>query len=611
MKLLHYVEIENFKRFDTKQRIELDHPTVLIGPNNCGKTSAIQALALWSQAFRAWFSIRSRGSARQRRGIPLNRLEIVAVPVQTTKYFWSNVQVRKGSNRPIYLVIAVGVEFEGAVVQLSMSFYNDGDDLVYCQVKEEESFNGLTADQRARFMEHVAGIRVELLYPMSGLSTTEPVYQDRFIANLMGQGRTAEVLRNLCRNVAVDKWVSVQRLISRLFQVDLSQPEENAQGHIELYYSPKGRQRERLELAASGRGFQQMLLILAHLYSHPGGVLLIDEPDAHLEILRQKEMYVLLRDIATENESQVVMVTHSEVILTEAVDRNLNLILDGRVEDISQNNALQSLKLYGTEHYVKARERRYVFYTEGSTDVDMLRELARKLGHPVFEKWDERLNSYYVQNNYPETSLESELDRAGMGYGFKPREHFFWLRDLMPSLRGLAILDNDGQNRQDSADGGLRVSYWQRYEAENYFISPELLRQFSIDYYGAESLFSTVIDDVLDNLVIEQVFRGSEVDFRIWRDAAADVARVLWQRATERIKLSAFAEEFFRRLAARLGMPMILRKGELHRLIAMIDASSIANEVTEKLDLLMSILTAAAEGAPDPTISASTHDPDL
>ena len=35
MRLLHYLEIQNFKRFGDKQRIELDHPAVLIGPNNC------------------------------------------------------------------------------------------------------------------------------------------------------------------------------------------------------------------------------------------------------------------------------------------------------------------------------------------------------------------------------------------------------------------------------------------------------------------------------------------------------------------------------------------------------------------------------------------------
>lgn len=54
MKHLHYVEIENFKRYGEKQRIELDHPAVLIGPNNCGKTSVLQAIALWSIGLRTW-----------------------------------------------------------------------------------------------------------------------------------------------------------------------------------------------------------------------------------------------------------------------------------------------------------------------------------------------------------------------------------------------------------------------------------------------------------------------------------------------------------------------------------------------------------------------------
>ena len=36
----------NFKRFG-KVEIELGNPVVFIGPNNSGKTSALQALALW------------------------------------------------------------------------------------------------------------------------------------------------------------------------------------------------------------------------------------------------------------------------------------------------------------------------------------------------------------------------------------------------------------------------------------------------------------------------------------------------------------------------------------------------------------------------------------
>ena len=598
MRLLHYVEIENFKRFGKKQRIELDHPAVLIGPNNCGKTSAIQALALWSQAVRNWYAVRGKSKAKERTGVPLNRLEIVSVPVQKTRYFWSNVKVKKGPNENVYLVISVGLEFRGKVVPLAMRFHNDGDDLVYCRVEEDASFGDIPEDQRGAFLEHVVGIKVELLYPMSGLSIAEPVYRDNFIGTLMGQGRTAEVLRNLCfkcYQADLKNWDKIQKLVKRLFQIDLHAPAENAQGHIELYYSHVGRPKESLELAASGRGFQQMLLIFAYLYSHTKSVLLIDEPDAHLEILRQKQMYVLLRDIATDNGSQVVMVTHSEVILIEAVDRNLTLILNGRTEDLANKAVMEhSLKIYGTENYVKAVDRGYVLYVEGSTDVDMLRELAKLLQHPVAEAWDDRLNSYYVQNTYPEPSIESELDRVEMGYEIKPGHHFKHLRSLLPNLRGLAILDNDGRSRESSIDQGLHTLYWRRYEAENYFVTPDLLRRYALGRYETDNLFDFVnpddIQSVLDELVLESVFGGIILDFRTWNSAQRDQARLIWESKTDRLKLSTFAEDFFRRLHERLGRPMLLRKGELHRLVEFVDSEAIPSEVSAKLDALQLLL---------------------
>ena len=77
MKLLHYVEIENFKRYGDIQRIELDHPAVLIGPNNCGKTSALQAIALWSIGLRTWRMESEDSKAVKRTGKALNRLSIL------------------------------------------------------------------------------------------------------------------------------------------------------------------------------------------------------------------------------------------------------------------------------------------------------------------------------------------------------------------------------------------------------------------------------------------------------------------------------------------------------------------------------------------------------
>ena len=78
--------------------------------------------------------------------------------------------------------------------------------------------------------------------------------------------------------------------------VELSDPAETARGSIDLFYRQKHVQ-EPLDIALAGRGLQQMLLIFAYLYSHRRSVLLVDEPDAHLEILRQKQVYVLPKQL--------------------------------------------------------------------------------------------------------------------------------------------------------------------------------------------------------------------------------------------------------------------------------------------------------------------------
>ncbi len=587
MRLLHYLEIENFKRFGKKQRIELDHPAVLIGPNNCGKTSAIQALALWSQAVKTWYDVRRDSSAKERTATGLNRLNIVAVPVQRTRFFWHNTRVQH-----VPLTITVGIEFKGEVVPLTMKFSHRGDELVYC-TPDEDGMRNLD------LVSHAAAISVELLYPMSGLETEEPILQPGRIDVLLGQGQTAQVLRNLCLMVAKNApadWKRIAQLMHRLFHVDLGEPKETTRGAIEMRYQQPS-VKDALDVSSSGRGFQQMLLIFAYLYSHKRSVLLVDEPDAHLEILRQKQVYVLLRDIASENQSQVVMVTHSEVILDEALDNNLTLLLEGETDDLARRPEIRnSLKHFGAAHYVKARERGYVLYVEGGTDVDMLRALAARLDHPVARLWDERINSFYVQNNYPDKSLESELERVEGGFGITPRDHFNGLRDLLPELRGLAILDNDGKGRQGAVEGALTLSYWRRYEAENYFVTPDVLRRYALSQLAAMELFGGFkeeIEEVLDALIEEQVFESVEADFQAWKNSPVEAARIVWEAKTERLKLSSIAEEFFRRLAARIGGQMLLKKGELHQLVALVDPSTIPSEVTEKLDLLNTLFRSA------------------
>jgi predicted ATP-dependent endonuclease of OLD family len=51
--MLTRLVVRNFKRFDEID-IELGSPVVLIGPNNSGKTTVLQALTLWDIGLQRW-----------------------------------------------------------------------------------------------------------------------------------------------------------------------------------------------------------------------------------------------------------------------------------------------------------------------------------------------------------------------------------------------------------------------------------------------------------------------------------------------------------------------------------------------------------------------------
>lgn len=84
---------------------------------------------------------------------------------------------------------------------------------------------------------------------------------------------------------------------------------------------------------------QQTLLLLAYMYANPGAVLLLDEPDAHLEILRQRQIYQVLTQTAAETNSQIIAASHSEVLLNEAADRDIVIAFVGKPHRIDDRGS--------------------------------------------------------------------------------------------------------------------------------------------------------------------------------------------------------------------------------------------------------------------------------
>jgi len=164
---------------------------------------------------------------------------------------------------------------------------------------------------------------------MSGLAATETRLDQGAVNVRVGEGRTAEVLRNLCYSVYEEgtRWGDMKRRIGSLFGAELRPPHYIPErGEIAMSYREGG---VELDLSSAGRGLQQTLLLLAYMYANPGAVLLLDEPDAHLEILRQRQTYQVLTDTAEETGSQIIAASHSEVLLNDAAGRHLVIAFVG------------------------------------------------------------------------------------------------------------------------------------------------------------------------------------------------------------------------------------------------------------------------------------------
>lgn len=328
--MLTKLTIRNFKRF-AEVEIELGSPVVFVGPNNSGKTTALQALALWEAGVRRWTEKRSeKGTPEKRPGVAINRRDLLAVPVPTANLLWKDLHVRdvsqvEGKQKTQNVRVEVVVEgvTDGRTWECGLEFDYANEESFYCRPLRL----GDEPAQRMPVPDDAREVRVAFLPPMSGLADREFVKQPGEVSFLIGQGRTAEVLRNLCHQLVSngegrESWRRLCGRVSDLFGVQLEEP-ILIPSRAEIVMSTRNARGLRLDLSSEGHGLLQTLLLLAYLASNPRSVLLIDEPDAHLEALRQRQVYRLVAETARGQGSQVIATSHSEAVLNEAARRDI------------------------------------------------------------------------------------------------------------------------------------------------------------------------------------------------------------------------------------------------------------------------------------------------
>lgn len=582
--MLTKLTIRNFKRF-SEVEIELGGVAVFVGPNNSGKTSALQALALWELGLRRWIEKRGTGEIPKKRpGVTINRRDLVSLPVPEANLLWKDRHaVLGGRIQPTRISIEVIVEgvTEDQPWQCGLEFDYENEETLRCRPLKMDDIQWMPIPEQAR------SVRLAYLPPMSGLTANETYLPPGAIAVRIGEGRTAEVLRNLCHQLFLEdqgsgKWTWVRRRMSKLFGVNLDDPLYIAErGEIEMSY--RDLNGVHLDLSSAGRGLQQTLLILTYIHANPGAVLLLDEPDAHLEILRQTQIYQVLTEAAREHGSQIIAASHSEVFLNEAADRDVVVAFVGKPHRIDDRGTqvAKALKSIGFDQYYQAEQKGWVLYLEGSTDLAILRAFARTLKHRAGEILEQPLFVHYVGNQIS-----------------KAKEHFYGLCEAKSNLAGIVILDREPGGREAGTPTGeaLQILRWTRREIESFLCQPPTLYAYA-EKSGAESAIGPLFSKA------ESTHRRTTMEETVRRlvpPIALENPNDRWWHETK--ASDAFLDRVFETYFQRLGLPNLMRKTDYHELAALVPADLIDPEVGEKLDAIADTAT-RAQPVRDPTTS--------
>lgn len=566
------VLIENFKKLE-KVEFGLAQSVVLIGPNNAGKSTIFQALCLWEIGVTNFIQAYKKNDLNRQGAVTINRKDLLNSPIADARFLWRNKRVTDKRNGGGVEHIRLSVELVGE---------NDG---IHWSCKAEFTFANAESisckvvsglKEYSQLVDQGKGVHFGFLQPMSGLATEEDLLTPGAVDRRLGEGRTAEVLRNICYSilhpesraqaaeVSANNWKKLREAIKKMFGASLNEPEYiRATGLLQLEYTETD---IRYDISAGGRGFQQTLLLLAYMYAHPGTTLLLDEPDAHLEVIRQREAFQLINSVANDTQSQLIIASHSEVVLDEAADAsNIIAVIDSQaieLNPIQNRKQLSYLKKalteIGWERYYLARLKGHVLYLEGATDLEMLKKFAEKTNANALH-FLENANVQYTAHNVPGTAVHS----------------FLALKEFIPDLKGFALFDNVDKQL---TPGPLEIQWWRKKELENYFARPNVLIRHAGLLHGKHPSFtSRHLKQVMEEVITENTTPA----------ALRDLSHNFWNT----IKLSDnWLDVVFPAFYKRLGLPQHFYKRDYYQLISLLKSEEIDPEINEKLDAILAHL---------------------
>ena len=514
--------LSNFKSVG-KQVYEFTQFDLLVGRNNSGKSTVLQALAIWQFCVDEFHRSKRSGS----KGIQVVLPNFTALPVPEFNLLWKDRDIRHSPNKKQeYILIGIHVEWQRATGETGMF----GVDLRYHSPQTIYAIPG-GGWEKFRDCEKVGDLPIiAYVPPFSGLEPTEKSLDVSPIRQQVGKGQPGSVLRNLLLRVCPSPprgpdgriamgytspkdWQELANTVERWFSVKIREPKYDAAKdvYITVEYGEKGKE---YDIIAGGSGFHQALTLLAFLYGYHPTTILLDEPDAHLHVNLQREILDYFKRKSIERSTQFLIATHAEEF-ARGVDASQIVSLLSHVPKRVQSapDVLRAMAEVSNEEIARLMSSPYILYVEGESDERILRA------------WADQCSAQAAMDKVCFKSME------GGGKGdMKARadEHFAALKHIIPEIARLMLFDYDNT---DSAfhpkPGNPALAEWKRKNIENYLLVPDAWKRAALRQMecGADDLFAQPVLQTIDAFFADQNL--TLPPGKTWRNVAANVFSVV------------------------------------------------------------------------------------
>ncbi len=518
----------NFKSVG-KQVYDFTQFDLLVGRNNSGKSTVLQAMAIWQFCVDEFHRSKRTGNT----GIQVVLPNFTALPVPEFILLWKNRTDRaypldKGTNKKKqeFILIQILLEWQDSAAKAATF----GVELRY---HSPQTMYAIPAGGWARFREcEKSGQLPRIAYvpPFSGLEPSENFLDVSPMRQQVGKGQPGSVLRNLLLRVSKPSprdsdgrepprtpspadWDELATIVGRWFSVKISRPEYESTKdvYITVEYTQDGRQ---YDIIAGGSGFHQTLTLLAFLFGYRPTTILLDEPDAHLHVNLQREILDYFRRKSQELGTQFLIATHAEEF-ARGVDASQIVSLLNRVPTRIESTpaVLRAMADVSNEEIARLMGSPYILYVEGESDERILRAWAGACG------------------------AQAAIDKVcfkSMGGGGKENmkeradQHFIALQQIIPGVSRLMLFDFDDGERAFHPDAGNPVLVeWKRKNIENYLLVPDAWRRAALRALRLkeDDLFAESTLKIIDAFFVDQNL--TLPPGRSWRSIAANVFSVV------------------------------------------------------------------------------------